>query len=137
MKKEKLFLAVRLWHPSLKAEEITGKINRIPTSIQTAGEKFKTPKGLETKHVNRETFIVYDFLVDNNNLTDAIKKANLFMCENISLYNEIRKTGGKCDYYITLNTDRKYAFVIPPDIFNECAMLDINLEVEIYTNIKI
>jgi galactose mutarotase-like enzyme len=132
MKNAKIFLSVRLWHPYFRAEKITNSIKKKATSYQTAGEMFKTPKGREIEKINKETYVVYDFQDENNDLVSAIQKANSFLFENYDFFNEIKKTGGRCDYYITVDTDNKYAFVIPPDVFKDCSRLDVNLGVEIY-----
>jgi hypothetical protein len=134
MKTEKLFFGVRLFHPYFKPEEITGRIEEKPVTTQTAGEPFKTPKGRETSRINTQTFVVYDFSIDDNNLVEAIKTGNGFLLKNIDFINELKRTGGKCDYYITSNSRDKFTFYISPEIFNECAALGIHLNVEIYFN---
>jgi hypothetical protein len=134
MKNGRIFLSVRLWHPYFEAEKITSNIEKKATSSQTVGEKYKTPKGREIEKINNETYVVYDFQDEYNDLTEVIKKANLFLFENYNIYKEIKETGGRCDYYISVATDEKYAFVIPSDVVRDCSKLDVILGVEIYLN---
>lgn len=136
MENQKLFLSVRLWHPYLKAEEITSNIEQKPVTSQTVGELFKTPKGRETSRINAETFVVYDFSVENNDFIEAIQKGSMFLIKSIDFINELKKTGGKCDYYISINSKTKFSFYISPEIFNVCANLGIHLNVEIYFNME-
>jgi hypothetical protein len=132
METQRIFLTVRLWHPSFKADEITSKIKYKSTSIQNAGEKFKTPIGRETEIINKETFVVYDFPTNNDDLSEAIKKANSFLFDNFAFFNELKRTGGRCDYYITLRAEKKYTFIISPEVFNDCSKLGVDLGVEIF-----
>jgi hypothetical protein len=136
MKQERLFLSVRLWHPFINAEEIVNNINREPNLSQTFGTNYMSPSGKKTNRINKETYIVYDFQNDivDNDLSDAIQIANAFLFENINYLNIFKKSGGRCDYYITIESERKYVFTMTPEVLNDCAKLGIEIGVEIFIN---
>jgi hypothetical protein len=133
MEEEKYLLSVRLWHPTLQAEEIAKNIEGIPCTAHTVGENFITPSGTITDRINKETYVVYYFRnTQKNDLYDALEIANSFLYDNINYFSEFKKSGGRCDYYITIVSRKMYAFVLDPKIINDCAKLGIEIWVEIF-----
>jgi hypothetical protein len=132
MEQKKWILSVRFWHPALHAEEITKNIKGIPCVAHTAGEHFITPSGKVMDKINKETYVVYDFKDDlDNYLEDAIETANAFLNDNIEYYNDFKESGGRCEYYITIVSEKCFSFVLEPEIINNCAKLGVKIWVEL------
>jgi hypothetical protein len=128
----KIFLSVRFWHPFLSADEIVKQIQKKPAISQNAGEYFTTPRGRKMSQINKETYIVYDLPITSHDLTDALRMANNFLLENLDFLNKLKQTGGRSDYYLTIEQKGKFVFEIPPELFKDCSDLGITLGVEIY-----
>ncbi|MDR1286276.1 MAG: hypothetical protein LBK08_01575 [Treponema sp.] len=138
LEQEKLILTVRLWHPVMRAEEIVNGIDRTPSLAETAGKNYITPKGVVTNRINKETYVIYDFPRGRgNDLFDAVKTANSFLFENIDFFTQFKKSGGRCDYYITIVSKDNYSFVLDPEIIGECAQLGVQIWVEIFYGDKL
>jgi hypothetical protein len=133
MDTEKILLTVQLWHPFLSADEIIKQIQKEPKVTQNIRENFVTPKGRIMDHVNKETYIAYRLSPANeDDLVDAIRMANSFLFENIDIFNKIKETGGKINYYLSIDQKDLATFIIPPELFKDCSELGITLSVEIY-----
>ncbi|GHU10462.1 hypothetical protein FACS1894151_09840 [Spirochaetia bacterium] len=86
-------VSVRLWHPNIKSEEITNNINRKPCIARTVGENYITPRGEINNRINKETYVVYDFpKMKNNDLSDLLEIANLFLKDNLVFLRNLKKT---------------------------------------------
>jgi hypothetical protein len=133
MEEEKLMLSVRLRHPSIQAEEIINNIKGVPVIARTGGKNYITPFGKKTNRINKETYVVYDFPeVEHEKLPEAIKAANIFLFRNINYFDEFKKRGGRCDYYITLDSKNSYAFTLEPELIMDCTKTGIEIGVEVF-----
>jgi hypothetical protein len=133
MKEKKLMLSIRLRHPNIQAEDIVNNIKTVPVIARTGGKKYITPFGKTTNRINKETYVVYNCQeVGQMGLSDAIKAANTFLVRNIDYFNEFRKQGGKCDYYITLDSKSSYAFTLDAELVRDCAKIGIGIGVEVF-----
>ena len=129
----KILLTVQLWHPFLSADEIIKQIKKEPKATQNVGEKFVTPKGRIMDYVNKDTYIAYSLSPANeDDLVDAIRMANSFLFENIDIFKKLKETGGRIDYYLSIDQKDVSTFIIPPELFKDCSDLGITLGVEIY-----
>jgi hypothetical protein len=133
MEKGKLMLSVRLRHPSIRAEEIINNIKCVPVIARTGGKNYITPLGKKTNRINKETYVVYDLPeVEHERLPEAIKAANIFLFRNINYFYEFKKRGGRCDYYITLDSENSYAFILEPELIMDCTKTGIEIGVEVF-----
>ena len=130
----RILFSVRLWHPFFSVDEITKQIQKEPSTSQSAGENLVTPKGRKINRINKETYVVYDLPINSYDLADAIRVANNFLFENIDFFNKLKQTGGRCDYFITIDQQKgnSFPFEITSELFKDCSKLDISLGVEIY-----
>ena len=125
----KIFLSVRFWHPFLKVDEIISQIGRRPVTSQNVGEKFISPKGRIIDRLNKESYVVYDFPITSCDLVNAIRIANDFLFEIFDFVNNLKKTGGRSDYYLSIGIKDRFAFEFLPELFKDCFDLGITLGV--------
>jgi len=132
-----LLLSVRFSHKKISSDEIIQNINIIPDVKRSVGEEW-TPKNKQTEgKINEITYVAKTIIKTNDiDLENAIKKANELLMKNLNYINKFNNSGGKIDYYITIVSTKYYGFDLSPEIIKECAVLGIEIGVELFADIE-
>jgi hypothetical protein len=132
-----LLLSVRFSHKKISSDEIIQNINIIPDVKRSVGEEW-TPKNKQTEgKINEITYVAKTIIKTNDiDLENAIKNANEILMKDINYINKFNDSGGEIDYYITIVSTKHYVFGLSPEIIKECAVLGIEIGVELFADIE-
>jgi len=128
-------IALRAWHPTRLAEDISSKINMTPSIAYNVGYPRATPKGTALKGNWRKTYCVYDIMRHvSGHFTDGLTQC-IGSFESLSdVFNELSAEGGVFEFYVWLypNQDLDLGFVLDADLSKRIGNLNFILSVEIY-----
>jgi hypothetical protein len=132
-----LLLSVRFSHKKISSDEIIENINIIPDVKRNVGEEW-IPKNKQTDgKINEITYVAKTIIKTNNiDIENAIKNANELLMKNINYINKFTSSGGEIYYYITIVSTKNYVFELSPEIIKECAILGVEIGVELYADIE-
>ncbi|GHU10465.1 hypothetical protein FACS1894151_09850 [Spirochaetia bacterium] len=134
---KKVILSIRFWHPSMKPKDIINNINLIPNATQTVCENYKLLDGNKINKINKETYVAFAFYKsENNDVANAIENANSYLNDKICFLKKFKQTGGRCEYYITIVSEREYIFILTSETIKVCSDLGIEISVELYADLK-
>ena len=131
-------IRLRIWHPSIKPDEITNTIGVKPDKISVAGEPRQNPKGklLGGKYtinywsgtpLNIRGYTSNDAEAENS-LTEVINNLK----PHAAFFGKLREGGGSVLLEICSYGEMNYAFEFSPDLLAQCANVNLSLVVDIY-----
>jgi hypothetical protein len=129
---------VRIWHPSIKPDEITLILGIKPRNSSEAGKPRKTPKGTLLEGVYRESYWSADiFNRGEYSSTDGLIEDSLIeIIETLEPHKDfiqkLRSEGARILVQISSFSGRNYAFELPPDLLGRCATLGVSIANDVY-----
>jgi len=129
-------IALRVWHPTRLAGDISSKINMTPSIAYNVGYPRMTPKGSFPSGGNwPKTYCVYDIMRHvPGHFTDGLTQC-IGSFESLSeVFKELSAEGGVFEFYIWIypNQDLDLGFVLDSDFAKRIGNLNFILSVEIY-----
>ena len=127
-----LSISVRLRHPVMEPEAITSAMGVEPGVAHPVGGKRMTPIGRELSGHYSETYWAFG-LEDRSDadLDDAIANANVWVQRRESFVVDFVRSGGSLEYYVTIESTDRLAFVFGHDRLAECVRFQAAIAVEV------
>jgi hypothetical protein len=131
-------IAVRIWHPSIKPEEITRAFNIQPKYFSEAGQPRKTPKGKLLEGVYRESYWSADPFSHGayssaDDLVEDVLTEVLQVLESHKIFiQKLRGESARVLLQVSSFSRRNYAFQFSPELLGRCAALGICLVHDVY-----
>ena len=132
-------VSLQIWHPLLTYEQLQTLFKAIPIAKHSVGENITRKDGKKLLNTYSESYICYSIIEMQNfvEIFDAVKKANCIVSDIIkskNVFHDLKKTGGRAIYYLSLYTKDHIAFTIPAEISGQLSDLGIELSIEIFQN---
>lgn len=129
---------VRIWHPSIKPEEVTRVLGMTPSHCSEAGQQRQTPKGTLLEGVYRESYWNTDpFDRGEHSSTDDLAEDALTEVLKVlephkTFIQKLRGEGARILLQVSSFSDRNYALEFSPEVLGRCAALGVGLAHDVY-----
>jgi hypothetical protein len=133
-------IAIRVWHPSIKPDEITQALGIKPMYSHQAGQLRKTPKGTLLEGVYRESYWHADpfnrgeYCSTDDVVEDALDEVLLILEPHNTFIQTLRNEGARVLVQIDSFSNRNYAFEFPPETLGRFSSLGVGLAHDVYPN---
>lgn len=129
MTKSHIRASLRVWHPTIPAQDIYQKINLKLVRQWSYGEPRTTPKGNPLEGANKETYCCFELTQSTaKNISDVIRSTNEELSRSATTIKEIANTGGRIEYYISLSAGA--GFELDHATISDLSALKIGLSIE-------
>lgn len=128
----KFTISLRITHPNIRSDEISGELGLVPKFSYTAGDEKVTPKGNKVPGVRMESFWCHEFAVDDGCIEFAIFSISNVLAKNKAFLDRLSATGGRLEYFIGLFSYNGSGFVLKDDLLRQLADLKVSLAFDIY-----
>jgi hypothetical protein len=131
-------IALRIWHPFIKPEEITRVLGLRPRYFGEAGQPRKTPKGTPLEGVYREShwsadpFDRGEYSSTDDLAEDALSDVLRVIEPHKAFLQKLRGEGARIVLEIDSFSGRNYAFELPPEILGKFAALGLSFAHDVY-----
>ena len=131
-------IAVRIWHPSIKPEEITRVLGMQPSHFSEAGQPRKTPKGTLLEGVYRESYFSADpfdrgeYSSTDDLAEDALAEVLQVLEPHKAFIQKLRGEGARILVQVSSFSGRNYAFEFSPELLGRYAALGVSLAHDVY-----
>ena len=131
-------IAIRIWHPSIKPEEITRALGMQPHRFSEAGQQRKTPKGTLLEGTYRESYWSADpfdrgeYSSTDDLAEDALAEALQVLEPHKAFVRRLRGEGARVVVQVSSYSGRNYAFELSPELLSKCAALGVSLAHDVY-----
>jgi hypothetical protein len=131
-------IAVRIWHPSIKPEEITRALGMKPNHSHESGQPRKTPKGTSLEGVYRESYWNADpydrgeYSSTDDLAEDALSEVVQLLEPHRIFIHKLRSEGGRILVQVSSFSGRNYALELPPELLGKFSALGVGLAHDIY-----
>lgn len=129
---------LRIWHPSIKPEEITRVLGIQPSNSSEAGQSRKTPKGASLEGVYRESYWNADpfdrgeYSSSDDLAEDALTEVLQILEPHKEFIQNLRGEGARILLQVSSFSGRNYAFEFSPEFLGRCAALGVSLAHDVY-----
>ena len=129
---------LRIWHPSIKPEEITRVLGIRPSNSSEAGQPRKTPKGTSLEGVYRESYWNADpfdrgeYSSTDDLAEDALTEVLQILEPHKEFIQNLRGEGARILLQVSSFSGRNYAFEFSPEFLGRCAALGVSLAHDVY-----
>ncbi|MEQ1796254.1 MAG: DUF4279 domain-containing protein [Nitrospira sp.] len=129
---------VRIWHPSIKPEEITHVLGMTPSHCSKAGQQRQTPKGTLLEGVYRESYWNADpfdrgeYSSADDLVEDALTEVLEALEPHKIFIQKLRSEGARILLQVSSFSGRNYAFEFSPELLGRCAALGVGLAHDVY-----
>ena len=131
-------IAVRIWHPSIKPEEITRILGMQPSHFSEAGQPRKTPKGTLLEGVYRESYWNADpfdrgeYSSTDDLAEDALAEVLQILEPHKAFIQKLRGEGSRILVQVSSFSGRNYAFEFSPELLGRYSALGVSLAHDVY-----
>jgi hypothetical protein len=129
---------IRIWHPSIKPEEISRVLGIQPSASFEAGQPRKTPKGTPLEGVYRESYWNADpfdrgeYSSTDDLAEDALTEVLQVIEPHKVFIQKLRGEGARILVQISSFSGRNYAFELSPELLGRFAALGVGLAHDVY-----
>ncbi|MBF8798069.1 hypothetical protein [Pseudomonas aeruginosa] len=104
MTKSHIKASLRVWHPSMPAQNIYKSINLKLVRKWSYGEQRTTPKGKPLEGAYKETYCCFELAKNaSQDISNELISTNEELSRSAKIIEEIMKTGGRIEYYISFS----------------------------------
>ncbi len=131
-------IGIRIWHPSIKPDEITRVFGIKPQNCSEAGQPRKTPKGTLLEGVYRESYWSADpfergeYSSTDDLAEDTLNEVIQILEPHKDFIQKLRGEGARVLVQVSSFSGRNYAFELSPDLLGKYAALGVSLTHDVY-----
>jgi len=129
---------IRIWHPSIKPEELTRVLGMQPSTFFEAGQPRKTPKGTPLEGVYRESYWNADpfdrgeYSSTDDLAEDALSEVLQLIEPHKAYLQKLRTEGARILIQVSSFSGRNYAFEFSPELLGKFAALGVGFAHDVY-----
>ena len=138
MQRYSYIIDLRIWHPSIKPDEITRALCIQPNHCSEAGQPRKTPKGTLLDGFYRESYWSADpldrgeYSSTDDLAEDALTEVLQVLEPHKAFIQKLRSEDARVLVQVSSFSGRNYAFEFPPDLLGRFAALGVSLAHDVY-----
>lgn len=131
-------IALRIWHPSIKPDEITLALGLQPNRSWEAGQSRQTPKGTPLEGVYRESYWNADpfdrgeYSSTDDLAEDALIEVLQALEPKKGFLERLRNEGARIMVQVSSFSGRNYALELSPELLRRYAALGVSLAHDVY-----
>jgi hypothetical protein len=139
VQKYSYYLDLRIWHPSIAPDEITGALGIQPKYAWQAGQQRQTPKGTLLAGVRRESYWSADPFdygeISSSDFQAEDKAAELLdiLEPHREFLGRLKREGARIFIQISPYSNRMYGFEFSPEFLGRCSNLGVTLAFETHS----
>ncbi|WP_374981436.1 hypothetical protein PSGK_10680 [Pseudomonas solani] len=129
MTKSHIKASLRVWHPTMPAQDIYQSISLKLVRQWSYGEQRTTPKGNPLEGAHKETYCCFE-LAQNapQDISAELRSANEELSSSAELFKDIVDTGGRIEYYISFSVGA--GLELDSALISDLSALKIGLSIE-------
>jgi len=129
----KFLVTLRFWGKHIDCDYISKYINLTPKLNWKAGEPRKTPDGTLLEGVYERSYCTYPIgKNDGEDLSELLERAADELMPHKSLFDEVRDSGGKAEFFIGWFTSGNSGDVFTYELLRKLGELSIDLSFDVY-----
>ena len=127
-------LSFRIFHPSMRAEDIAEKIGLKSKHLHSLGAARQTPKGTKLDGVYSQTYVSFDLEeYEGEILEDALRRAlEEKLASKMPYLSELVATGGVLEFFVGIFLEGNEGLQIDAELIDLFASAKIGLSLDIY-----
>ena len=132
MKAKEIAISIRVRHPALSAQDITGMLNSEPTRGVSVGTNRLSPTGQALEGTYPETLWIKRLDIQDSSLRNAIETTLAIVESSPDATVNISQGGGRVEFFVGWFVDGNVGDVLPHALLDRIARLHIDLHFDVY-----
>lgn len=129
MIKSHIRASLRVWHPTMPAQDIYQSINLKLVRQWSCGEQRTTPKGNPLEGAHKETYCCFELAQNSSqDISDELSSTNEELSRSAKIIKQVVDTGGRIEYYISFSVGA--GFELSHVFISDLSVLKIGLSIE-------
>jgi hypothetical protein len=133
MDNEEYVVALRIFHPTLAADEIELALKRDSRIKNTVGQPRKTPEGSILGGVYKETFCTFPLIPKKKGyFVDGITMGIEILLPKKQFFVDVTQSGGRAEFFIGVFGESTFGFTIDVQLMKILSEMCLTISVDAY-----
>jgi hypothetical protein len=126
-------ISLRITHPNMDPEDISGQLGLSPFRKWKAGSQRTTPTGKQLPGTYKETYCVFDLDEKSDGELESTLCTLTKQFRSLKhFFKKVRSTGGSIEYFIGLFVEKNTGIELDGNLMAQLVNLGIDLSFDIY-----